>query len=82
MRMLDQIRVVKCGWRLEKVIARLLEFELTETSVTLVDRPPIQLELHPLGLRNWEGIVRLEDRGFLLVTDKFPETILGFVPKD
>ena len=61
-------------------VARLLEFELTETGIELADRPPIQLELHPLELRNWEGIVRLEDRGFLLVTDKFPETILGFVP--
>jgi len=30
--------------------------------------------------RNWEGIVRLDNRGFLLATDKFPTTILGFVP--
>jgi hypothetical protein len=30
--------------------------------------------------RNWEGLVRLDDRGFLLVTDLFPGTILGFVP--
>jgi hypothetical protein len=61
-------------------VARLLEMQVTAQGVTLVDRPPVQLELGPLSLHNWEGIVRLEDRGFLLVTDKFPETILGFVP--
>ncbi|MBI9077732.1 MAG: hypothetical protein JEZ02_20185 [Desulfatibacillum sp.] len=45
-------------------------------------------EIPPLGLknsapnlpRNWEGIVRLDDLGFLLVTDKWPETILAFAP--
>jgi hypothetical protein len=31
--------------------------------------------------RNWEGIARLDDRGFLIATDKFPRTILGFVEK-
>ncbi len=31
------------------------------------------------NLRNWEGIVRLENRGFLLMTDKYPETLFGFV---
>ena len=61
-------------------VARLLEMQYAEEGITLVDRPPIQLELGPLALHNWEGIVRLEDRGFLLVTDKFPDTILGFVP--
>jgi hypothetical protein len=29
--------------------------------------------------RNWEGIVRFGDRGFLLATDKFPITMLGYI---
>ena len=61
-------------------VARLLELQLSETGITLIDQPPLQLELLPFELRNWEGIARLEGRGFLLVTDKYPETILGFVP--
>lgn len=61
-------------------VARLLELQLGESGITLVDRPPVQLELQPLALNNWEGIARLDDRGFLLVTDKFRSTILGFVP--
>jgi hypothetical protein len=61
-------------------VERLLEFQLSENGISLVDHPPIQLNLLPDDLRNWEGIARLEDRGFLIVTDKFPQTILGFVP--
>jgi len=65
-------------------VERLVEFQLTHAGIALVDRPPIQLEL-PADLlgaigRNWEGLVRLDQRGFLLVTDTFPGTILAFVP--
>ena len=41
---------------------------------------PIQLELDKDSPRNWEGIVRIDDIGFLIATDKHPEMILGFVP--
>jgi hypothetical protein len=61
-------------------VARLLEFQLTETGIGLVDQPPLQLEQQPFGLHNWEGLVRLDARGFLIVTDKYPRTILGFIP--
>jgi hypothetical protein len=59
-------------------VERLLELEYSPTGITFTDRAPIQLQLSD-KTRNWEGIVRLEERGFLLATDKFPETILGFV---
>ncbi len=61
-------------------VERLVEFQYSENSVTLTGAPPIQLELAPGDARNWEGIVRLDARGFLLVTDTFPQTILAFVP--
>ncbi len=61
-------------------IERILEMQIDDQGITLVDNPPIQLELLPGKLRNWEGIVRLEGFGLLIVTDKYPETILGFVP--
>jgi hypothetical protein len=71
-----------------KVVERLVEFEYIEPNknkypkIVLVNSPPIQLEL--LGpdksdARNWEGLVRLDNRGFLLVTDEFPKTMLGFI---
>jgi hypothetical protein len=39
---------------------------------------PVALALDGLIPRNWEGLARLDDRGFLLVTDQWPGTILGF----
>ncbi|MBN1658522.1 MAG: hypothetical protein JXA93_08985 [Anaerolineae bacterium] len=60
-------------------VERLIELQLDGDGIHLVDRPPIQLALVEEDARNWEGIARLDGRGFMLVTDKFPETILAFV---
>ena len=62
-------------------VERLVEFQYSEAGITLLDVPPIQLALLEEDLRNWEGLVRLDERGFLIATDKFPQTILGFVPR-
>ncbi len=62
-------------------VERLVEFQYASSAITLSGTLPIQLKLLENDeARNWEGIVRLDDRGFLLVTDRFPETILAFVP--
>jgi len=64
-----------------KRVERLLEFQYRNGSVKLSGTPPLYLQLDlEDDARNWEGIVRLEDRGFLIATDRFPETILAFVP--
>ncbi len=63
------------------MVERLLEFQYTPTGVVLTDSAPIQLTLRSDGkARNWEGLARLDERGFLVATDKFPKTILAFVP--
>lgn len=62
----------------QDAVERLVKFAYTPNGITQVQQAPIQLELGPEG-RNWEGIARLGDRGFLLITDKYPKTILGFV---
>jgi hypothetical protein len=61
-------------------VERLIELQYSESGVTLTDTAPIQIALLEDGLRNWEGIVRLDSRGFIVATDKFPQTILAFVP--
>ena len=71
------------GQRAYNHVERLVEFQYTAipngpASIRFGDALPIQLRLIDAP-RNWEGIARLDDDGFLLVTDKFPETILGFV---
>ena len=76
------------GWTHSRfpTVERLIELQVEQGQVSLTDNPPIQLELAGglLGsdvARNWEGLVRLDDRGFLLATDKFPNTMLGFVAR-
>ncbi len=62
-------------------VERLIEFQYSADAISLTDTPPIQLQLMADGsLRNWEGLVRLDESGFLLATDKYPQTILAFVP--
>ena len=69
--------------RREATVERLVEMQLVGSQIVLTDRAPIQLELLDAGhARNWEGIARLDDRGFLLVTDTYPTTMLAFVPAD
>jgi hypothetical protein len=63
-----------------EVVERLIEFEFNDDKIQLSKREPIQIELDEKASRNWEGIVRLDDRGFLIATDKYPEMILGFIP--
>jgi len=63
-----------------QAVERLLELQLTPSGVVLTDRAPIVLKLADDGQsRNWEGIAMLDQRGFLLVTDQHPNTILAFV---
>ena len=61
-------------------VERLVEFQYSDAGITLVGTPPLQLQLLAGDdSRNWEGVVRLDERGFLLATDKYPDTLLGFV---
>ncbi|MAT44790.1 MAG: hypothetical protein CL609_20840 [Anaerolineaceae bacterium] len=61
-------------------VERLIPLQFTEDGIVPVQKAPIQLELLPDDeARNWEGLVTLDDLGFLIVTDEFPETLFGFV---
>jgi hypothetical protein len=62
-------------------VERLVKMTYTPNGIILADAAPIQLTLDGDNARNLEGLVVLEDQGFLLVTDKFPSTLLMFVQK-
>lgn len=63
-----------------RIVERLVELRMTGAGVVRTRRAPIQLQLlSHSAARNWEGIVRLEHHGFLVVTDSYPGTMLGFV---
>lgn len=62
-------------------VERLVKLQYKNDRFSIVDVPPIQFSLVDKDTaRNWEGIARLDDRGFLLITDQYPRTILAFVP--
>jgi len=60
-------------------VERLVKFQINNEGITVVDTAPISLALVE-DARNWEGLAFLYGRGFLIATDKFPATMLGFVP--
>ena len=63
------------------IVERLIKLEYSSDGITVVDQPPVLLELADLAhTRNWEGLALLDDLGFLIATDEFPETILAFIP--
>jgi hypothetical protein len=61
-------------------LGRLLEFQFSPVGITPTGTVPIQLESNLGDIHNWEGLARLDDRGFLLVSDEIPGSVLGFVP--
>lgn len=62
-------------------VERVLELQYDGESFSLTDREPVQLELiDEVNSRNWEALVKLDELGFLAMTDTYPETILGFIP--
>lgn len=65
--------------KLEKTVERLIQFRLNDKEIQRVEKAPIQLKLTQEDGRNWEGIVRYEDKGLLLITDQYPRTLLGYV---
>lgn len=64
-------------------VEQLLELEVSDEGIRRTDSPAVNLRA---GLpdstdpHNWEGLARLEGRGFLAVTDTHPRTVLAFIP--
>ncbi len=65
-----------------RTVERLVELQATAAGVRVSDRAPILLTLlDDDHARNWEGAVRLPGRGFLIMTDEHPASIMAFVPE-
>ena len=53
--------------------------KLKNSEIVFSGSKPIEFILDDKNSRNWEGLVRLDNRGFLIATDKYPEMFLAFV---
>jgi hypothetical protein len=67
--------------REQKAVERLIELRYSRGEINVTQQPPIQMELLANESRNWEGLVRIDELGFIAITDKFPSTILAFIPR-
>lgn len=62
-------------------VERLVQLQIGSDQISRIDQTPIYLQLLDENIaRNWEGLVLLDELGFLLITDSFPDSILGFCP--
>jgi hypothetical protein len=61
-------------------VERLLQFQLTDNGITITKYRPIYIKLKNNEGRNWEGLAKFDSLGFLIATDRYPETILAFLP--
>ena len=60
-------------------VERLVQLQIEKDEILRVDQAPIYLKLLGFNIaRNWEGVVMLDELGFLLITDSFPNSQLGF----
>jgi hypothetical protein len=67
------------AWPAWSGLGRLIELQFTPAGVVPAGTAPIQLEANLSDIHNWEGLARLDGRGFLLVSDDIPGSALGFV---
>ena len=65
----------------DQPVEHLLELRFDGDRVSRSRRPALDLRRdRGSPARNWEALVRLPGRGFLLMTDRYPTTLLAFVP--
>ena len=62
-----------------ETVERLVELEIKGDEIIISDSNPIQLVLDSSKSRNWEAIARLDNKGFLIATDKYPRMIFGYI---
>jgi len=65
---------------LSRTVERLVKLKINKGQIIETNSPPLYLKLDvDKPSRNWEGIAKFNNLGFLIVTDTYPETILAFV---
>ena len=59
-------------------VERLVEYKIYKNKIERTESKPIQFVINKES-RNWEGVVRFDKKGFIVVVDEYPRTILAFV---
>ena len=62
-------------------VEQLVALQDVGNAIIRAPRPALDLRRDPdQPPRNWEALVRLGDHGFLIMTDRYPTTLLAYVP--
>ncbi|MFM1920839.1 MAG: hypothetical protein RLZZ303_2473 [Candidatus Hydrogenedentota bacterium] len=64
-------------------VEQLLELEVSDEGIRRTESPAVDLRAglpDDSDAYNWEGLARLDEKGFLAVTDTHPRTVLAFIP--
>jgi len=59
-------------------VERLVEYKIYKNKIKRTSSEPIQFVINKES-RNWEGVARFDKKGFIVVVDEYPRTILAFV---
>ena len=59
-------------------VERLVEYKIYKNKIQRTAKDPVQFVINKES-RNWEGVVRFDNKGFIVVVDEYPRTILAFV---
>ena len=59
-------------------VERLVEYKIYKNKIQRTANDPVQFVINKES-RNWEGVVRFDNKGFIVVVDEYPRTILAFV---
>jgi len=61
-------------------VERIIELQIVKDRIRPTSKKPIYLNSTDYSNgRNWEGIVKFGEDGFLIITDRYPKTILGYL---
>lgn len=60
----------------KKSIEKLVQFHISNNEIKL--KRTIDLSVSKKS-HNWEGLVHFDDKGFIIATDKYPSSIIGFI---
>jgi len=60
-------------------VERIVQYQIIDDKIILSPLEPIYIKLTENESRNWEGIAKFGNKGFLIATDTYPRTILAYL---
>ena len=76
----DDIFAANKATSTDHTVERLIHMKFKDNQIMVADSSTLEMASSIKNGNNWEGVARLGNKGFLVITDEYPETILAFIP--